>query len=115
MNVNYFTPTNMIKKLEPLLLGNHVSVVVSMVAIINGGINVSSYVASKHALYGYLCSLRQEYKKVGKNITLSMGCPYAINTTMFQGFKTKLDLLMPVLDEQYVGKRLVKEFIEKKE
>ena len=44
-----------------------------------------------------------------------MGCPYAINTTMFKGFRTKLDLIVRVLDEEYVGKRLVKEFVERKE
>ena len=98
MNVNYFTPTVMIKRLEPLLLGNHISVVVSMMAVITGGLQVSSYSASKHALYGYLSSLRQEYKKYGKNISLSIGCPYAINTTMFKGFKTQLDALVRVLD-----------------
>jgi len=107
MNVNYFTPTVMIRELEPLLLGQHIAVVVSMMAIIEGGIHVSSYSASKHALYGYLCSMRQEYQKFGKNITLSIGCPYAINTTMFKGFKTKLDFIVRVLDETYVGKRLV--------
>ena len=98
MNVNYFTPTIMIKRLEPILIGNHIAVVASMMAIISGGVNVSSYSASKHAIYGYLCSLRQEYKKFGKNITLSIGCPYAINTTMFKGFRTKLDLIVRVLD-----------------
>ena len=76
---------------------------------------MSSYSASKHALFGYLSSLRQEYKKFGKNITISMGCPYAINTTMFQGFRTKLDMLIQVLDEKYVGERLVREFIAKKD
>ena len=44
-----------------------------------------------------------------------MGCPYAINTTMFTGFKTYLDFFIRILDEKYVGKRLVKEFIAKKE
>lgn len=58
MKVNYFTPTLMIKKLEPLLLNNHVAVVVSIVAIVSGGVDVSTYSASKHALFGYLCSLR---------------------------------------------------------
>lgn len=44
-----------------------------------------------------------------------MGCPYAINTTMFEGFKTTLDSIIWPLDEKYVGQRLVKEFIQKKE
>jgi short-subunit dehydrogenase len=86
-----------------------------MMAIIEGGIHVASYSASKHALYGYLASMRQEYQKFGKNITLSIGCPYAINTTMFKGFKTKLDFFVRVLDEKYVGERLVREFVSRKE
>lgn len=98
MKVNYFTPTVMIKKLEPLLIGGHISVTASIVAIISGGAKVASYTASKHALFGYLSSLRQEYKKTGKNITVSMGCPYYINTTLFQGFRTRLDFLFRGLD-----------------
>jgi len=59
MRVNYFTPTYMITKLEPLLEGSHISVVASMAAIVSGGTNVSTYTASKHALFAYLSSLRQ--------------------------------------------------------
>lgn len=112
MRVNYFTPTVMIRRLEHLL--SHVCVVGSMTALMIGGTNVSIYTASKHAIVSYLSSLRQEYKKDKKGITVSIGCPYAINTTMFQGFRTRLDFIFRVLDEKYVGKRLVKEFIEKK-
>ena len=112
MRVNYFTPTVMIKRLEHLL--SHISVVGSMTALLTGGINVSIYSSSKHAIVSYLSSLRQEYKKDKKGITVSIGCPYAINTTMLQGFRTRLDFLFRILDQKYVGKRLVKEFIEKK-
>ena len=84
------------------------AVVASMAAIIDGGIKVSSYTASKHASYSYLTSLRQEYKKFNKDITLSIGCPYAINTTLFTGFKTKLDFVFRMLDQTYCGKRLVR-------
>lgn len=34
---------------------------------------------------------------------------------MFKGTKTKLDWFLPILDENYVARRLVKEFISKKE
>lgn len=34
---------------------------------------------------------------------------------MFQGFKTKYDKILPVLDQTYVGERLIREFINKKE
>lgn len=78
------------------------------------GVSLSSYVSSKHAIFGYFNVMRQELKKFNKNITLSIACPYAINTTLFQGFKSKVDKFLPVLDENYVGIRLVREFVAKK-
>ncbi len=44
-----------------------------------------------------------------------MACPYMIRTGMFLGFKTKLDFLFRPLEPEYVGKRLVREFLLKKE
>lgn len=79
-----------------------------MTALITGGTNVSIYASSKHAIVSYLSSLRQEYKKDRKNISVSIGCPYAINTTMLEGFKTRLDFIFRILDQKYVGKRLIK-------
>jgi short-subunit dehydrogenase len=49
-----------------------------------------------------------------RNITVSIGCPYAINTTMFKGFKTSYEKFLPTLDEGYVADRLVREFVAKK-
>jgi hypothetical protein len=40
-------------------------------------------------------------------VTISIGCPYAINTGFFDGFKTKLNLILPMLDEKVVAERLV--------
>jgi len=57
MRVNYFTPVEMIRQLDGHI--EHVAVVASMAAIISGGIGVSTYTASKHAIFGYLSSLRQ--------------------------------------------------------
>lgn len=34
---------------------------------------------------------------------------------MFHGFKMAIEYIVPVLDEVYVGKRMVKEFVDKKE
>lgn len=44
---------------------------------------MGAYCASKHAIFGYLNVMRQELKKSGKNVTVSIGCPYAINTRLF--------------------------------
>lgn len=70
--------------------------------------------ASKHAIFGFLNCMRQDLAATNNPTTISIGCPYAINTTMFEGIKTKLDWILPVLDEKYVAKKLVKEFVNKK-
>jgi all-trans-retinol dehydrogenase (NAD+) len=59
--------------------------------------------------------MRQELKAANRPITISLGCPYAINTGLFEGFKTKLNLVFPMLEENYVSDRLVREFMRKKE
>jgi all-trans-retinol dehydrogenase (NAD+) len=105
----------MIHALEPQLEGGHVAVVSSMFSLASGGINYSTYAASKGAIYHYVSSLRQEYKKDGRNITVSLACPYAINTGMFHGFSMAIEYVVPVLDEAYVGRRMVREFVGRKE
>lgn len=59
MNINFNTPVKMIKAFLPILDGGHIAVVASLASIIDGGPQLSSYVASKHALFGYLSCLRQ--------------------------------------------------------
>lgn len=44
----------------------------------------------------------------GKNVSISMACPYLIRTGMIEGFKTRLDFLFLTLDTEYVAKRLIK-------
>lgn len=76
---------------------------------------LSSYLSSKRAIFAYFNVLRQELKQQNRDISVSIACPYTINTTLFEGYKTKVDLLFPVLDENYVGIRLIKEFVARKE
>ena len=76
---------------------------------------MGAYLASKQAIFGYVHCLRQDLIAAKNPTTISIGCPYVINTTMFQGAKTKLDWFLPILDEKYVARRLVREFISKKE
>lgn len=42
-----------------LLENGHIAVVASVVALAHGGVNVSTYTASKNALYSYVKSFRQ--------------------------------------------------------
>ena len=108
MKINYFTPTYLINQFENLLVGGHIAAVCSIVQLASGSLHFSTYGASKAAIYHYLSSLRQQYKNEKKNITVSIACPFAINTGMFTGFKIMIEIFVPMLDEKYVAKRLVK-------
>lgn len=61
MQVNYFTPIHILRNLQSQLAdaNGHFALVASMVSIILGGIDMAPYIASKHAINGYLCSARQ--------------------------------------------------------
>ena len=88
----------MVQALEAQLEGGHIGIVSSMFAIAAGGVNIASYGASKGAIFHHMSSLRQEYKKDRKNISISIACPGAINTGMFHGYQTLLDKVVPILD-----------------
>ena len=113
--VNFLSPCKIIKQTIHLMENGHIAVVASVIALVNGGIDVSTYSASKNALYGFVNSFRQELSVLNRKTTISMGCPYMIRTGMFDGFRTKLDLIFRQLEPDYVGKRLVREFIQKKD
>lgn len=106
--VNLISPIKIMRSTIELMDGGHIAVVASMIAMIQGGLDVSTYASTKAALYSYVNSFRQELIAENRNVTLSMGCPYMIRTGMFLGFKTKLDFLFRQLEPNYVGKRLVK-------
>jgi len=70
--------------------------------------NMTDYCASKFAAFGFAEALRMEIKKKKMNgINTTCVCPYYINTGMFEGAKSKLPFILPILTEDYVGKRIV--------
>ena len=68
--------------------------------------SLSDYVASKFAEVGFTESLRRELKKSGyKDISVTVVCPYYINTGMFKGSKHLP--FNPFLEPEYVAKKIV--------
>jgi len=49
--------------------------------------NIAAYCASKFGVVGFSDSLRQEMKKQGLNIGVTVVCPNTVNTGMFRGSK----------------------------
>ena len=77
-----------------------------------GGISatarLSAYSASKFAAIGFDDALRIEMKRLGHPIKTTMVAPFYVNTGMFDGVSTRFSWLLPILDPEYVVRRIHK-------
>ncbi|KAK6302545.1 hypothetical protein J4Q44_G00269000 [Coregonus suidteri] len=73
------------------------------------GVNgLADYCASKFAAIGFAESVALELLATGKDgVKTTIVCPYFINTGMFDGCNTKWPLLLPILDPDYVAKKII--------
>ncbi|XP_058274952.1 short chain dehydrogenase/reductase family 16C, member 5a isoform X1 [Hemibagrus wyckioides] len=73
------------------------------------GVNgLADYCASKFAAVGFAESVALELIATGKDgIKTTIVCPYFINTGMFDGCKTKWPHLLPILQPEYVAKKIL--------
>jgi len=82
-------------------------VTVSSAAGIIGTAGLADYCASKFAAFGFHESVRMELKKNKSNrIKTTIICPFFINTGMFDGVKSKVGFLLPILDENKAAKKI---------
>ncbi len=84
----------------------HIVTIASAGGIV-GTSRLVDYSATKHAAVGFNESLRFELKRQKSNIKTTVVCPFYINTGMFDGVKTRVPLLMPILTPEYAVKRIV--------
>jgi all-trans-retinol dehydrogenase (NAD+) len=73
-----------------------------------GVAKLSDYSASKWAAIGFDESLRVELAKSAPGVLTTVVCPYYINTGMFDGVRSRFPLLLPILDEGDVARRIVR-------
>jgi all-trans-retinol dehydrogenase (NAD+) len=92
----------------------HVVTIASASSLI-GVANLSDYAASKWAAMGFDESLRAELKKLAPRIRTTVVCPLYIDTGMFKGVKTRLPLLLPILEESHVADRIVSAILRDKQ
>jgi len=57
--VNFLSPVKIMRETIKLVENGHIGITASVVALTHGGLDVSAYTASKHALYGFVNSFRQ--------------------------------------------------------
>ncbi|KAL4842885.1 hypothetical protein H8958_021312 [Nasalis larvatus] len=71
------------------------------------------YSASKFAAFGFAESLFLELTMVKKTeVKTTIVCPHFINTGMFEGCTSKYPFLLPILEQEYVAKKIVNAILE---
>jgi all-trans-retinol dehydrogenase (NAD+) len=83
-------------------------VTISSAAGTIGVAKLSVYCASKFAVFGFHEALRAELHNQRSSVRSTVVCPYYIDTGMFAGVKTRFPMLLPILKETEVTRRIVK-------
>lgn len=78
-------------------------VTVASAAGLVGVARQTDYSGSKHAAVGFAESLRAELRKEGSAVTSLVVCPFYISTGMFDGVRTRIPALLPILEPQAVA------------
>jgi all-trans-retinol dehydrogenase (NAD+) len=69
---------------------------------------LTDYGASKWAAVGFDESLRMELRRLAPAIRTTVVCPYYIRTGLFEGAKSRLPWLLPILEEETVSERILR-------
>jgi len=83
-------------------------VTVASAAGLMGSPRETDYAASKFAAVGFNEALRLELRRTAPGLKTTVVCPYYIDTGMFEGVKTRFPLLLPILKEEDVTRRIVR-------
>lgn len=82
-------------------------VTVASAAGLVGVARQTDYSASKHAAVGFDESLRVELHRIAPRVRTTVVCPYYIDTGMFEGVRTRVPALLPILRPDDVARRIV--------
>ena len=81
-------------------------VTVASAAGLVGVARQTDYSASKHAAVGFDESLRVELRHIAPRVRTTVVCPYYIDTGMFEGVRTRVPALLPILRQRDVAMRI---------
>src|SRR5262249_39176933 len=84
----------------------HVVTIASAAGLV-GTSRLVDYCSSKHAAVGFDEALRLELRRLRSQVLTTVVCPFYISTGMFEGVKTRLPLLLPILTPEYATDRIV--------
>lgn len=68
----------------------------------------TDYSASKHAAVGFMESLRAELRRDKIGVSTTTVCPFYIDTGMFEGAKSRIPWLLPILHEPDVAAKILR-------
>lgn len=85
----------------------HVVTIASAAGVI-GVAGLADYCASKWAAVGFNESLRVELRQAAPNVRTTVVCPFFVNTGMFDGVRSQVSWLLPILDEERVADRILR-------
>ncbi len=109
ITVNYVGGAYLTRLILPDMMernSGHIAFVASAMGL-TGVPRMGAYVASKHAIVGYVDTMRMELNKYGcKGVKTLCVCPSGIDTGMFPGYKAPL--LSPILKPEEVARRTLK-------
>jgi all-trans-retinol dehydrogenase (NAD+) len=83
-------------------------VTISSAAGLIGVTGLADYSTSKFGVFGFHEAMRMELRRRKSRINTTVICPFFIDTGMFQGVKTRIPLLLPILKSDYAARRIVK-------
>jgi all-trans-retinol dehydrogenase (NAD+) len=85
----------------------HVVTIASAAGLV-GVARQTDYSASKHAAVGFDESLRVELRQTSPGVMTTVVCPYYVDTGMFEGVRTRVPSLLPILRQGDVARKIAK-------
>jgi len=85
--------------------GGHIVTIASAAGLV-GVAGQSDYAASKHAAVGFDESMRAELRRTAPGVITTVVCPYYIDTGMFEGVRTRIPFLLPILQPRDVAQKI---------
>lgn len=89
----------------------HIVTIASAAGLI-GVSGLADYSATKFAAFGFNESLRMELGKLRSSVRTTIVCPFYINTGLFAGVKTRFPFLLPILEPDYVVRKIVRAILK---
>ncbi|HHW82360.1 MAG TPA: SDR family oxidoreductase [Actinomycetales bacterium] len=108
-DVNVLAHYRTIRAFLPTMLQRDSGLVVTVASAAGlvGVARQTDYSASKFAAVGLTESLRAELRHRGSQVGTLLVCPYYIDTGMFEGVRTRVPLLLPILRPERVAEQVL--------